>query len=89
MHFFFFSSGIQFPHLNFLKPKIHTSMHVISFVVLTRINKVMICPTSCNSDWAGTRPRVPLLFTANIYGSHYPNADAGGWLPKLEVKYAI
>lgn len=46
----------------------------------------MTISTLCSTDWEGARTPVPQLFTANIYGYYYPNSDASGWLPELEVK---
>lgn len=55
--------------------------------VVTRIHEVMIMPALCNGD-GGRRAGapVPQLFIADIYGYHYQNSDASGWLPELEVK---
>lgn len=54
--------------------------------LVARIGKIMITLSSCNGNGGKAGAPVPQLFTADIYGYHYPNGDASGWLPELEVK---
>lgn len=58
----------------------------VCVALVTRIHKIMIILTSCNGAGEGLLPVFFRLFTADIYGYHYPNGDASGWLPGLEVK---